>query len=330
MQFRQLGTSDIQVPVVSFGAWAIGGWMWGGTDDNDAIRALQRGIDLGVTCIDTAPAYGFGHSERIVGQAIKGRRDQVTVATKCALRWDCQDGEFFFESVDTEGQTRRLYRNLRPESIRYECEQSMKRLGVDVIDLYQCHWPDTTTPIADTMGALLELKREGKIRAIGVSNFTAAMMRECLKSGAIDSDQPKYNALERTVEREILPFCRENGISLLAYSPIAQGMLTGKITLDREFPAGDLRRDRPLYARANRVKVLAMLDKVKPIAEAHGATLSQVFIAWLVAQPGVTSALVGARNERQVEENAQAGELRLESGEIQGIRNLVEELGALV
>lgn len=180
------------------------------------------------------------------------------------------------------------------------------------------------------MGALLDLKREGKIRAIGVSNFTVDMMRTCLKTGVIDSDQPKYNALERSVEAEILPFCRENNISLLAYSPIAQGLLTGKITLDRVFPEGDVRRDRPLYSRANREKVLAMLEQVQPIADAHEATLGQIFIAWMIAQPGVTSALVGARNERQVAENVRAGDIHLAGEEVQTIRRLVEGLGALV
>lgn len=330
MEYRQLGSSDIRIPTVSFGAWAIGGWMWGGTDDQDAVLALRKAIDLGMTCIDTAAVYGFGHSELVVGQAIQGRRDEVIVATKCGLRWDCQDGEFYFESADADGAMRRLYRNLRPESIRHECELSLKRLGTDVIDLYQCHWPDPTTPLEDTMGALLDLKREGKIRAIGVSNFTVDMMRTCLKTGVIDSDQPKYNALERSVEAEILPFCRENNISLLAYSPIAQGLLTGKITLDRVFPEGDVRRDRPLYSRANREKVLAMLEQVQPIADAHEATLGQIFIAWMIAQPGVTSALVGARNERQVAENVRAGDIHLAGEEVQTIRRLVEGLGALV
>jgi aryl-alcohol dehydrogenase-like predicted oxidoreductase len=329
MQYRTLGKSGLSVPVVSFGAWAVGGWMWGGADDAASIRALQKGIDLGMTCIDTAPAYGFGHSERIVGRAIAGRREGLVIASKCCLRWDCTDGEFFFESLDSEGRPRKLYRNLRPESIRYECEQSLERLGVDVIDLYQCHWPDTTTPLEATMDALLGLQQQGKIRAIGVSNFTPDMMRTCLSWGHLASNQPKYNALERGAEKDVLPFCRENNIGVLAYSPIAQGMLTGKVSVDRVFPEGDVRRGKPLYKPENRRRVLDMLTKVQPIADGHGVTLGQMFIAWTIAQPGLTSALVGARSEEQVTENARAGEVKLSDEELAIIRREVEALGEL-
>ncbi|HPO14120.1 MAG TPA: aldo/keto reductase [Candidatus Hydrogenedentes bacterium] len=326
MECRQLGQSRLRIPVVSFGAWAIGGWMWGGTDDKDALRALQRGIDLGVTCIDTAPVYGYGHSEEIVGQAIKGKRAQVIVATKCGLRWDTEEGEYFFPSIDSGGKPNKIFKNLKPASIKHECEQSLKRLGVDVIDLYQCHWPDASTPLEDTMEILLALKQEGKVRAIGVSNFTVTMMERCLESGTIASSQPKYNALEREAELEIIPFCREHTIGVLAYSPIAQGLLTGKVTVDREFPEGDVRRNKPLFSRENRLNVLKMLERIQPIAEAHEATLGQIFIAWLVAQPGMTSALVGARNEKQIEENAKAADITLTGDEIEFIRGEVESL----
>ena len=327
MVYRQLGASDLQLPVVSFGAWAIGGWMWGGTDDQAAIRAIQRGIDLGVTCVDTAPAYGMGHSEEVVGKAIRGRQDEVVIATKCGLRWDLDEGQFFFYTKDNAGKDLAIHRNLKAGSIKYECEQSLRRLGVDTIDLYQCHWPDSTTPIAETMGALLELQREGKIRAIGVSNFTPGMMAECLKAGQIDSDQPPYNALERGIESDVLPFCVEHNIGVLAYSPIAQGLLTGKVTLDRVFPEGDVRRNKPWFKPGNLRRLLDMLEKVKPIAEGHGATLAQIFIAWTAAQRGITSVLVGARNDSQVAENAKAGALKLSAGELQNIRSLVEALG---
>ena len=329
MQYRQLGRSDLNVPVVSFGAWAIGGWMWGGTDDDASVRAIQCGIDHGITCIDTAPAYGMGHSERVVGKAIAGRRDEVVVATKCGLRWDLDEGEHFFDSQDNEGVARKIYRNLKPDSIRWECEQSLKRLNIDVIDLLQCHWPDPTTPISDTMAALLELQEEGKIRAIGMSNFTVEMMQQCLANGGIDSDQPKYNALERDIENDVLPFCHENGIGVLAYSAIAQGLLTGKVAVDREFPEGDLRRNKPMFSLENREKVLTMLEEVRPIAEGHNATLGQVFIAWLAAQPGMTTALVGARNEAQAKENARAGDIVLSEEEVAVIRQRVEALGPL-
>jgi len=329
MEYKPFGTTNVRIPVVSFGAWAIGGWLWGGTDDEQAKRAIQRAIDLGVTCIDTAPIYGFGHSETVVGEAIHDKRDQVFIATKCGLRWDVDEGEFFFDTTDRNGNPLKVYKNLRPASIRKECENSLRRLKVDVIDLYQCHWPDKTTPLDDTMSALLSLQKEGKIRYIGVSNFTVEMMRTCLKKGRIESNQPKYNALEREIEVEILPFCQENNISVLAYSPIAQGLLTGKVTLDREFPQGDLRRDKAMFSTVNRRRVLNMLERVKPIAEGYGITLGQLFIAWTVHQPGITSALVGARNESQVEENARAGSVKLTSSDLHEIRKALEEMEPL-
>jgi aryl-alcohol dehydrogenase-like predicted oxidoreductase len=264
-----------------------------------------------------------------VGQAIRGRREGLVIATKCGLRWDCEDGEHYFDSVGFDGKVCRMYRNLRPASIRHECEESLRRLGVDVIDLYQCHWSDPTTPMEDTMDALLTLQKEGKIRAIGVSNFTPDQMRACLAKGALASDQPKYNALERAAESDVLPFCREHAMGVLAYSPIAQGLLTGKVGVDRAFPEGDARRNKPLFKRENRAKVLDMLTKVQPIADGYNATLGQVFIAWLLAQPGVTTALVGARNAKQVEENARAGGLKLNNDEVAVIRGWVEALGDL-
>ncbi len=330
MQKRKLGKSDVEVPVVSFGAWAIGGWMWGGTDDADAVRAIRCAIDEGITCIDTAPMYGMGHSETVVGEAIRGRRDQVVVATKCGLRWDLEEGEPYFDTKNNKGVACKVFRNLRPASIRHECDLSLQRLGVEVIDLYQCHWPDTTTPIDDTMEALLALQDAGKVRAIGVSNFTPAMMEQCLAKGVIASDQPKYNALSREIEKDVLPFCREHEVGVLAYSPIAQGLLTGKVGVERTFKEGDLRRNHPMFTVEYRQKVLDMLAEVQPIAEGHNATLGQLFIAWTVAQPGLTSALVGARTENQVKENAAAGRLRLSDAEVARIRQAVERAFPMV
>lgn len=329
MKYRPLGNSGLEVPVVSFGAWAAGGWMWGGADDAETVRALQHAIDLGITCIDTAPAYGMGHSERIVARAIAGRRDQVILATKCGLRWDIEEGQHFFDTIDNDGQPLRIFRNLRPESIRQECEQSLLRLETEVIDLYQCHWPDPTTPIEDTMGELSRLREEGKIRAVGVSNFSNDMIDTSMKIVPIVSSQPKYNALEREAEKEHLRYCVEKKIGVLAYSPIAQGLLTGKVGLDRVFPEGDVRRNKPLFSMENRAKVLDMLEKTRPIAETYGLTFGQLFIAWLIAQPGLTSALVGARSEAQVEENARAGEIELSPEDIALIRTMLESLGEL-
>lgn len=327
MEYRTLGKTNLEVPVVSFGAWAVGGWMWGGADDKASIRAIQRAIDLGITCIDTAAIYGMGHSERIVGQAIKGRREGLVIATKCGLRHDLQEGSPFFPSKTPDGASCTVYRNLRPHSIRYECEESLKRLGVDVIDLYQCHWPDPSSNLDDTMDALLDLQRQGKIRAIGVSNFTTEMIAQCLKRGVVASNQPKYNALERDIEAEILPFCLKENVGILAYSPMAMGLLTGKVTSDREFKGDDTRKTRPWFSYTNRIRVLDMLAKIQPIADGHGATLGQVAVNWVISQKGITSALVGARDEAQVEENARAADFRLSEEEVLRIRACVEELG---
>ncbi len=328
MQYRQLGSSDLRASVVTFGAWAIGGWKWGGAmDDAEAVRAMQRGIDLGITCIDTAAVYGMGHSERLVGEAIKGRRDEVIVATKCGVRWDIDCGHFVFDSTLDDGTPVEIRRYIGPESIKYECEQSLKRLDIDVIDLYQCHQPDFTTPVPDSMGAMLELQQEGKIRHIGVSNFTVDLLGECLEHVNLVSNQPLYNPLERDIEKDVLPFCIEHNVSVLAYSPIAQGLMTGKVTMDREFPEEDNRRDKPWFQPANRRRVLDMLDTLKPIAGDHGATLAQLALNWVFSQRGVTCAIAGARNVRQVEENAKAADFELSDEELTLIRDAVEGLG---
>lgn len=326
MRYRRLGGSELEVPVVSFGAWAIGGWLWGGTDDEAAVRALHAAIDHGMTLIDTAPMYGMGHSEEIVGKAVAGHRDRVLIATKCGLRWDCADGEMHFKTVDNNGVDRDVFRNLRPASIRYECEQSLRRLRVDHIDLYQCHWPDPTTPLADAMGTLLQLKKEGKIRAIGLSNFSREQIAECLAVGRVDSDQPRYSALDRRAEEEILPYCRENAVGILAYSPLEQGLLTGTVDPDRQFNEGDQRRTKPLFSRENRIKVLRMLDAARPIAEKYEASFGQLFLAWLIAQEGMTTALAGTRDEAQLLENAAAGDLELIDADVAAIRDLVESV----
>lgn len=329
MQHRRIGKSELKIPIVSLGTWAAGGLWWGGPDDENAVRAIQAGIDAGVTCIDTAPIYGMGHSESLVAKAIKGRREQVIIATKCGLRWDLEEGEHFFDIDDNAGIHRKVYRNLKAHSIRKECEDSLRRLDIDAIDLYQCHWPDGTTPIDETMTELLALQKEGKIREIGVSNFTVQMMEACLEHGDIASDQPKYNALERGIEEDLLPFCAERKIGVLAYSPIAQGLLTGKVAVDREFPEGDQRRYAGMFSRENRQRILDMLEELRPIADGHGISFGQLFTAWLVAQPGMTSALVGARNETQATENARAGEVRLTEDEINALRQAVEMLRPL-
>lgn len=329
MRFNPLGESGITLPVVSFGAWAIGGWYWGGPDDENAIRAIHAALDVGITCIDTAPSYGMGHSETLVGQALRGRRDGVILATKCGMRWDRAEGQKQLDTSMNDGTPCTIYRNGRPDSIIEECEQSLRRLETDVIDLYQIHWPDSTWPLDDTMEALLRLKDAGKIRAIGVSNFDTDMIRLCQNRGPVDSVQPKYNALQREPEASLLPFCVEQHIGVLAYSPIAQGLLTGKVSADRTFPEGDIRNKNPLYKPENRARILAMLQRVEPLAQDLGVTLGQLYTAWLVHQPGIATALVGARNEAQVQENARAGSITLHEADLTFIREEAEALGEL-
>jgi len=311
MRYRPLGQSGIEASVVGLGAWAIGGFNWGGTDEEKAIAAIRTALDEGINLVDTAAIYGFGLSEEIVGKAIAGRRDEVVLATKCGIVWHVEKGDHFFDGPDGP-----VYRYLGPESIRYEIEQSLQRLQTDHIDLYQTHWQESTTPIEDTMATLVELKEEGKIRAVGVSNATIEQIDEYREVGPIDTDQERYSLLDRRMEAEQLPYCGQHNLGFLAYSPIGQGLLSGKVTVDREFPEGDLRRGNARFSVENRQKVLAMLDEWNPIAEAHDATCAQIAVAWALAQPGLTHALVGARNPDQARENAAAGDLELSPEEL--------------
>jgi methylglyoxal reductase len=276
--------------------------MWGGTDIEKSVRSIHASLDAGVNFIDTAPAYGLGLSEQIVGEAIRGRRDKVILATKCGLVWHTTKGKFF---VDQNGT--RIHRYLGAESIRYEVEHSLRRLETDYIDLYQTHWQDPTTPIEETMGTLLELKREGKIRAIGVSNCTLDQVRQYRAVGPVDAAQEKYNLLHRDLEHEYLPYCAQNRMAVLAYSPLANGLLTGKVDPERVFPENDLRRDNPMFTRESRVRVREMFEDLAPVTRKYNFTDGQLSIAWTLAQPGVTHGLVGARDERQAAENAWAG-----------------------
>jgi methylglyoxal reductase len=321
MRQRPLGQSGIQASVVGLGTWAIGGWMWGGTDERDAIDAIQASIDSGITLIDTAPAYGLGRSEQILGKAIAQRRDQVVLATKCGLVWDTDKGTPF---VMQNG--RQIHRYLGPESIKRECEQSLQRLGTDHIDLYQTHWQDSTTPIDDTMSALLDLKREGKIREIGVSNATIEQIAEYQAIGPVDTDQEKYSMLDRSLEAVHLPYLRKNNIAFLAYSPLANGLLSGKITRSREFSGDDLRRNNARFTDENRRWVSNVMRDIEPIAREHGATIAQLVIAWTLEQPGVTHALVGGRNRKQALENAGAGDLVLSAEELNLVDQAIEQL----
>jgi len=323
MNLRKLGNSDLELTPVIMGTWALGGWMWGGTERNDADNAIAAALDAGINCIDTAPVYGFGLSEELVGQAIKNHhRDNLLIATKCGLVWDNRPGgSDFFATKNNAGEPTTLKRNLRTESIISECDQSLQRLGVDVIDLYQCHWPDPETPIDYTIEALMTLKDKGKIRAFGVSNFSTEQIEGCISAGATPaSNQPKYSLLSREIEADILPFCHKNNIGSIAYSPMEMGLLTGKISLDKEFPENDTRANRPWFQPENRKLALNALAKIEPIAKKHGITLAQLATAWVHHQPGITAAIVGCRNREQAQSNAKAASVKLSQDDLVQIR----------
>ena len=317
---RQLGRSDVTVSPVIFGAWAVGGWMWGGTDEAESIAAMQASIDHGVTTIDTAAIYGQGYSEELVGKAIKGRRDRVQIATKCGMRWDVAEGSDPWKTKDREGHDVVIYRNSRPEGVAYECEQSLRRLGVDAIDLYQVHQPDSSTPVEDTMAALVKLKDAGKIRAIGVSNYDVSWMKRASAVAPVASLQPPYSLIQRKIEPEILPYCREHAIGVIVYSPLERGLLAGTVPPERTFPEGDHRATHKFFTVENRKRVLASLEEIRPIAERHGVNFAQLVVNWTILEPGITAALVGARNPEQAVENAKAMTFHLADDERAAVR----------
>jgi len=311
MLTREIGRSGIEASAIGLGTWAIGGWMWGGTDEAKSISAIQASIDEGISLIDTAPAYGQGLSEEIVGKAIAGRREKVVLATKCGLVWHTQKGNHFF---DYDGKP--VHRYLGKDAIVHEVEQSLKRLGTDHIDHYITHWQDPTTPIAETMEALETLKTQGKIRSIGASNTTTDDVKAYVAAGQLDAIQEEYSMIKRDIEDTLVPLCLKEKVSVLSYSSLALGLLTGKIGPDRTFEGDDQRKDNPRFSVENRRKVAKLMDAIAPIAEAHGATKAQVVIAWTLQQPGITFSLCGARDPEQARENAKAGRLRLTSEEI--------------
>jgi aryl-alcohol dehydrogenase-like predicted oxidoreductase len=320
MEYRKLGNSDLEVSVITFGAWAAGGWMWGKTDRNDAIEAIRASYDLGVTSIDTAPIYGQGESEEIVGDAIKGiSRDKIQILTKFGMRWDLAKGDFGFKSKNNDGVEIDIYKYAGKESIIKECENSLKRLGTDYIDLYQIHWPESTTPIAESMEAVATLIKQGKVRHAGVCNYNADQMAEAEKTISLVSNQIPFSMVNRAVEERTVPYCIEHNKSVLAYSPLERGLLTGKITRDYKFQEGDHRATNKYFTAESIEKTNAFLNKLKPMAAEKNATLSQLALRWTIERAGITIALVGARNAAQAIQNAKAIEVKLSKEEIEFI-----------
>lgn len=299
MQTRSLGTSEIQITPIIMGTWQAGKKMWVGIEDADTIKAIRAAFDAGITTVDTAEVYGEGHSEQIVASALSDVRDKAVYATKVFAN------------------------HLKYDQVIEACDRSLKNLNTDYIDLYQIHWPAGTfkseiVPIEETMNALNHLKKQGKIRAIGVSNFNRAQLEEAAQYGRIDSLQPPYSLFWRWVEKDLTPYCVENNISIVAYSPLAQGLLTGKFEPGHKFDPQDNRAKNKLFQGENYDRAQSALDKLRPIAERHQCSLAQLALAWLIAQPQA-NAIAGARNEQQAVDNAKAGDINLSADEVQEI-----------
>jgi aryl-alcohol dehydrogenase-like predicted oxidoreductase len=306
MEFCMLGTSGIKISSIIMGTWQAGKEMWAGIDDTESIQAIKAAYDAGITTFDTAEVYGNGHSEKIVGKALQDVRDNVVIATKV------------------------FSNHLQYKQVIDACHESLKNLSTDYIDLYQIHWPPGSfggkkVPLEETMGALTDLKTQGKIRAIGVSNFSRSQLEEAAKYGKIDSLQPPYSLFWRKVEKDALPYCLENNITLLAYSSMAQGLLTGKFGPDHKFAKGDHRSRNKLFQPENYKRVQKALERLRPIAKANNITLGQLALAWIVSQPGIC-AIAGARSAEQAVQNAGAGNLRLSEEDL----SAMDEIGKTV
>ena len=310
METRKLGNSEIKITPVGFGAWAIGGsgweFAWGPQDDADSIAAIHRALELGVNWIDTAAVYGLGHSEEIVARALKEWRGlRPYVFTKCVLVWN---------------EKAKIWKEFSPKSIRRECEDSLRRLHVETIDLYQMHWPpDEGKPgIEEAWQTLAALKAEGKVRWIGVSNFSAAQIQRAEKITPVTSLQPPYSIIRRKIEAETLPYCQKQGIGVIAYAPMASGLLTGAMTRERAaaLPPDDFRTRNPEFREPQLSKNLELVERLRQVGARHGRTPGEVAIAWALRHPAITAAIVGARNAKQAEGVMRAGELKLTAEEI--------------
>ncbi len=305
------GRTDFEVSVVVLGTWVTGGWMWGGADESDSIRTIHKALDLGINFIDTAPVYGFGRSEEIVGKALREHpeEERVVVATKCGLEWDAEQ--------------RHIRRNSSPARIRQEVDDSLRRLGRDCIDLYQIHWPDPDTPSEDSMAAMVQLCDAGKIRYVGLSNFNIHQIQACQQVAPLHSLQPPFNLFERDATGEILPFCQEHGIATLVYGGLCRGLLSGKFTGTETFPKGDLRRADPKFKPDRFKQYVKAVDELKKLALQYGHSVAQFALRWALQQPGVTTVIAGARTPAQVEDNAGVSGWEIEPEDLRQVDEIV-------
>jgi aryl-alcohol dehydrogenase-like predicted oxidoreductase len=318
METRVLGNSDLNITVLGVGAWAMGGgnwkFAWGPQDDSDSIAAIHAAVDGGINWIDTAAIYGLGHAEEVVGRAVKGLAEKPLLFTKCARVWNEQ---------------REIGKVLKRDSVMRECEESLRRLQVDVIDLYQIHWPEPDEDIEEGWEACVRLKEQGKVRWIGVSNFSVEQMERIAPLGEITSLQPPYNLLVRDVEQRQLPYCQQNGIGVIGYSPMRSGLLTGKMTAERigAMPDDDHRRNVPDFQEPKLSVNLALVELLRRIGAARKASPGEVAIAWTLRHPAITGAIVGMRSAAQAQGVLGAADLRLSSEELQQIDNFLIEHG---
>ena len=329
MEYRKLAGTDLELPVITFGAWAAGGWMWGRTERSEAVKAIRDSFDVGVTAVDTAPVYGQGVSEEIVGEALKDiPRSKVQILTKFGMRWDLasRKGDFAFKSKNNDGQDIDIYRYAGKGSIIKECEASLRRLRTDYIDLYQIHWPDTTTPIAESMEAVATLIKQGKVRYAGVCNYNVAQMKEAELYLPLVSNQVPYSMVKRDIEKEVVAHCIANNKSILAYSPLERGLLTGKMGPGYLFQEGDHRAKLYFFTDENIRRTNDFLKKIKPLAQEKNITLAQLVLRWTINKPGITIALAGARNSEQALANAKAGDVNLTQQEMDMINSHLEAL----
>ena len=316
MEKREFGKTGMEITPIGFGSWAIGGsgWAaaWGPQDDDEAVEAIRRAVELGMNWIDTAAVYGLGQSEELVARALEGVSERPFVFTKCALVWD---------------ENSEVHNNLEKDSVKRECEESLRRLQADVIDLYQIHWPKPNEDIEEGWSALAELKEEGKVRHIGVSNFDASQMERAQGIAPVETLQPPYNMLNRGIEEEILPYCSEHDIGVIVYSPMRSGLLTGKMSRERvaNLPPDDWRSRNPDFQEPRLSRNLELVGLLEEIGSEHGRSPAEVAIAWTLRPPAVTAAIVGGRRPDQVDGIIGAAEFSLSEDELERIESFLDE-----
>lgn len=306
MKMKKIGASGVQVSEIILGCWVMGGTQWGGADDNESIKAIHAAYNAGINTLDTAEAYNDGYSESIIGKAIQDHPNDFVISSKAL---NCHS---------------------KHDDLKAACENSLKRIGRDYLDIYFLHWPShfyggENVPLEETMAAMAELKREGKIRAIGLSNFSVEEFKTAMKIDRVDVYQPPFNILWRRMETENLAYCKENNISITPYSPIAQGLLSGKFNINSVFPDNDIRSNTPLFLPENRTRALKLIEEIRPLTQKYDKTLAQIAIKWVMQFPGITAPIVGGRIDKQVLENVGACNWELEKSDFEKIDNLSKE-----